>query len=179
MKRQMKTQEIKGEGIILKPLTEADIEAIFKLRSNPETGKYTGMVPYADIPRAERFVKGVMADVQAMEVCFWGVFLSEEKSLVGTACLWNFSEDGKKGEVGYELMPEVQGRGIAQSAVACVCQYAFETLGLETLEAITHEENQPSLKLLEKSGFTNEGHYNNHFPDSDEPKEMLLYTRHK
>ena len=74
-------------------------------------------------------------------------------SLVGTICLWNFSDDKKTAETGYELMPSYQGKGIMDEALGEMINYAFGKLKLHAIDAFTHRENKASAKLLEKQGF--------------------------
>jgi ribosomal-protein-alanine N-acetyltransferase len=67
--------------------------------------------------------------------------------------LWNISREENKAEVGYELLPDFQGKGIAQEAMLVVLDYGFNIMLLNKIEAYTHKENSASQKLLEKFGF--------------------------
>ncbi|MFM9949131.1 MAG: GNAT family N-acetyltransferase; N-acetyltransferase, partial [Saprospiraceae bacterium] len=73
--------------------------------------------------------------------------------LIGTICLWNFSEDKTQAELGYELKPVFQGLGLMDEAVKSVLVYSFESIGIQTLCAFTHHNNNASRRLLEKNGF--------------------------
>ena len=42
-------------------------------------------------------------------------------------------------------------------AFSKIVEFAFETLGIETIEAFTHKENQNSTKLLQKYNFEETG----------------------
>ena len=46
---------------------------------------------------------------------------------------------------------------LARNAVMNVCKYAFESLKLQRLEAVTFENNKRSINLLKKIGFKHEG----------------------
>lgn len=67
--------------------------------------------------------------------------------------MWNLNEEENKAEVGYELLPDFQGKGIAQEALSAVITFGFEVMKLKTIEAYTHKENLKSTKLLEKFNF--------------------------
>jgi ribosomal-protein-alanine N-acetyltransferase len=43
-------------------------------------------------------------------------------------------------------------------AVAGFLPYAFDTLRLHRVEAVTQPDNQPSIRVLEKTGFIREGY---------------------
>lgn len=61
------------------------------------------------------------------------------------------------GTVGYWMGAPHAGRGIMTEAAGLVAGFAFATLGLHRLEASCLPENTPSIRLLEKVGFTREG----------------------
>jgi len=52
---------------------------------------------------------------------------------MGTICLFGFSEELKKGEIGYELLAEYHGQGIMIAATKNVTDYAFRTLKPKTI----------------------------------------------
>jgi RimJ/RimL family protein N-acetyltransferase len=85
---------------------------------------------------------------------YWAVTLSNSPKLIGTVCLWNFNNKGTKAEIGYELHPDFQGKGIMQEAVKEVINYGFNRLKLSLISAYTHQDNSKSIMLLEKNGFT-------------------------
>ncbi len=58
-----------------------------------------------------------------------------------------------KAEIGYELLPGYQGKGLMQEAASKVLEFGFQHIGLDSLEAYTHTENQSSTRLLEKLNF--------------------------
>ena len=67
--------------------------------------------------------------------------------------MWNFSQDNKKAEVGYDLNPLFQRKGIMSEALKNIIAFGFNELRLNKIEAFTHKENESSKNLLEKNGF--------------------------
>ncbi|MDF9748604.1 ribosomal-protein-alanine N-acetyltransferase [Arthrobacter sp. ES3-54] len=59
--------------------------------------------------------------------------------------------------LGYWVDKERAGRGIAPTAVAMATDYCFGTLGLHRMEINIRPENAPSLRVVEKLGFRDEG----------------------
>ena len=59
----------------------------------------------------------------------------------------------KIAEVGYDLNPIFQRKGIMSEALNKVINFGFNELGLDNIEAYTHIQNENSKKLLEKNGF--------------------------
>ncbi|WP_448212404.1 GNAT family N-acetyltransferase [Colwellia sp. MEBiC06753] len=62
-------------------------------------------------------------------------------------------------EVGFTVAPQYQGKNIATQAVSCFLDYAFGQLNCHRITAITDTRNIASVKLLEKLGFRQEGHF--------------------
>jgi RimJ/RimL family protein N-acetyltransferase len=85
--------------------------------------------------------------------------LKETGMLVGDCALKIEEHDERQAEIGYTLSRPYQGRGIASEAVACVLEYAFVTLGLHRVVAVTACENAASVALLERLGQRREGHF--------------------
>jgi RimJ/RimL family protein N-acetyltransferase len=57
-------------------------------------------------------------------------------------------------DIGFALLPEFWNKGFAFEAADAVLQDARDRLGLQTILAITSLDNDPSIKLLERLGFT-------------------------
>jgi RimJ/RimL family protein N-acetyltransferase len=55
-------------------------------------------------------------------------------------------------EVGYHVLPALQGRGYATEAAAASRDFARDVLGATRLIAIIHPENRPSQRVAEKIG---------------------------
>jgi RimJ/RimL family protein N-acetyltransferase len=60
-------------------------------------------------------------------------------------------------EIGYSLLPVFQKQGYALEAVAALLEWAFRHEEVDRVVAETLPELAPSIRLLEKSGFTNIG----------------------
>ncbi|WP_436856602.1 GNAT family N-acetyltransferase [Citrobacter tructae] len=59
----------------------------------------------------------------------------------------------QEADIGYCVIPEAQGKGIASEAVRAVCEYAFRDAGVNAVNAWVLAENHGSVRLLEKQGF--------------------------
>lgn len=59
--------------------------------------------------------------------------------------------------LGYWVDQSRAGRGIAPTAVAMATDHCFATLGLHRMEINIRPENAPSLRVVEKLGFRDEG----------------------
>lgn len=59
----------------------------------------------------------------------------------------------KKGEIGYWLSSEYQGRGIVTNSVLKLCQYAFDELNLQYVDLIVATENGKSARVAQNAKF--------------------------
>lgn len=144
---------LKTEKLTLRQLRSSDENEVFTLRSNDSVRKYLDRKPSKSINDARNFIKIINEIIQRNESVYWVITLAGNDKLIGTICLFNFSEDHLKAEIGYELLPGFQGKGIMQEAVAQVVHFGFQYIGLNLIKACTHSENQSSTRLLEKLNF--------------------------
>lgn len=141
------------ERLILRKLTPTDEQVIFALRSNMEVNKYLDRPFCNSIEDARNFIDKINENINQNKAFYWAITLANKNILVGTICLFGFSEEHKNCEIGYELLPNYQSQGIMKEAVEKVMDYAFNTLQVETIEAFVHKNNLSSIKLLEKFSF--------------------------
>jgi ribosomal-protein-alanine N-acetyltransferase len=74
--------------------------------------------------------------------------------IVGQIILWNFQEKYVKScSISYWVIKEFTNMGVGTSAVNLVCEYAFNELGVDEIDATIQPENTPSIKLIEKLKF--------------------------
>ena len=88
-----------------------------------------------------------------MQALYWGITLRDKNILIGTICLYGFSDENDNCEIGYELLTDFQGQGIMMEAVEKVIDYAFNTIKVKKIDAFFHRNNQRSIRLLEKFSF--------------------------
>jgi len=139
--------------LVLRRLELEDKEQLFALRSDPEVNKYLHRDAPVDHDAVTAHIEKVNNGIRDNKWFYWVVSMKGKPELIGTICLWNFSEDRKTAELGYEMRPEFQNRGIMTEALAALLEYGFDTLELDFMEAFTHEHNEPSIHLLRKFGF--------------------------
>ena len=147
------------ERLTLRQLVIADEQEIFTLRSDGEINKYLDRQVSNTIDDARNFINKVNENINKSDSLYWAITLSDKNILVGTICLFGFSDENDKCEIGYELLTNFQGQGIMKEAVEKVIDYAFNTIKVHKIEAVFHKDNQSSIKLLKKFSFS----------DSNEP----------
>jgi ribosomal-protein-alanine N-acetyltransferase len=61
------------------------------------------------------------------------------------------------------LHPSYQGKGIMKEALTEVISYGFNVMKLHSIAAQVSPKNEPSVRLLEASGFKREGYFKEDF----------------
>ena len=54
------------------------------------------------------------------------------------------------------MHPDFQGKGLMQEAIPPILEYGFDIMKLEIIEAVPHENNAASIRILEKNNFQRE-----------------------
>jgi [ribosomal protein S5]-alanine N-acetyltransferase len=144
---------LKTERLTLRQLSVNDDKEIFALRSDKQVNKYIDRDPSNTIEDARKFIHKIAEVIKQNEGIYWAITLTSNDKLVGTICLFNFSNENDQAEIGYELLPTFQGQGIMQEATSKVIAFGLDAIGLKTIEAYTHLENENSSNLLKKFNF--------------------------
>jgi ribosomal-protein-alanine N-acetyltransferase len=144
---------LKTERLTLRQLASSDADEIFALRSDGMVNKYLDRKPCRSIDDAKTFIQAINENIQKNNSIYWAITLSDTDKLIGTICLFDFSNGHLKAEIGYELLPGFQKKGIMQEAISEVISFGKQHIGLSSIEAFTHAENQSSIRLLEKFNF--------------------------
>lgn len=152
MKSQSTFPVLTSGRLLLRQLVLEDAGEIVKLRSDEQVNKYLDRPETTNYNEAVEFIKKIEAGSNNKSP-YWAISLKDAPKLIGTICLWNVNPQDASIEIGYELHPDYQRKGIMQEALTAVIAYAFETLNYQTIVAFTHEANQLSIALLERSNF--------------------------
>jgi ribosomal-protein-alanine N-acetyltransferase len=159
--------KLETEKLILKDINESHVEDILKIRSNEVINQFVQRKSPKNNYDALQFILTIKERTQNNQTYYWGISLKDQTHLIGTICLWNFSEDRKTAEVGYELLPDHHRKGIMSEALTAVLNYGFNQLHLQEIVAMTNTSNENSKGLLLKHDFVlEEGRKDEGFTDN-------------
>jgi ribosomal-protein-alanine N-acetyltransferase len=147
---------LETELLFLRQIEASDCDEVLFLRSDVEINKFIERPEHRKTKNkadAIKFIKQINEAFKINKSVSWGITLKNNPKLIGSICLWNFFEDSKIAEVGYDLNPDFQGKGIMSEALRSVVDYGLSELKFEKIEAFTHKKNESSKKLLETNGF--------------------------
>jgi len=160
-----------SQRLRLRRLTSEDVQEIYNLRSNESVNLHLDRKPAQSVDDARIFIEKINAFIDRNEGLYWAICLKENPRLIGTICYFDFSETEESAEIGYELHPFYQHKGIMHEALSVVLPFGFQTLGLKSIIAVLSVKNENSIRLLEKNRFRLE-------PVGAKPEDnMVKYVR--
>ncbi|MDQ0067299.1 GNAT family N-acetyltransferase [Chryseobacterium lathyri] len=159
--------KLETERLLLKEISESHTEDILRIRSNEVINQFVQRNSPKNNYDALQFILTIKERTQNNQTVYLGITCKNQSNLIGTICLWNFSEDRKTAEVGYELLPDYHRKGIMSEALKAVLDYGFNELHLQEILAFTSKLNENSKSLLLKHNFVlEEGRTDDGFPDN-------------
>lgn len=129
---------------------------------------------------SKHFAKKKRQEFDAKEEFLFTVKPRESRKVIGLVYIKELDWEKKQGELAYCIDYNYEGKGISSAVVSELTDYAFSSLGLETLQIIVHKTNLASVKLAEKCKFIRIKTLPEEYtPRSGKPMDMELYERYK
>jgi [ribosomal protein S5]-alanine N-acetyltransferase len=139
--------------LTLRAITAEDQADLHRLRSDERVNRYTYGKVYHTVEDIVKFMERTQQNLLEQSCIYWAITLTDEQKLIGTMCLFNFSPENGRIEIGYELHPDYHRKGIVQEAFVPVIDFGFRAMQAYTIEALPYAANSASVNLLEKFSF--------------------------
>ena len=144
-----------GDGATLRRLEMSDLEDVWAA-VDASRERLEPWMPWIDATRTiddqRRWLESVVHDQGSLEG--GGVFV-DDRYVGGAGLTWDPFH--LKGEIGYWIVGEFEGRGIVTRAVRALLDVGFHEVGLHRIEIHAGVENTRSRAIPERLGFTLEG----------------------
>jgi len=129
---------------------------------------------------AQIFVDKKSKQFEKKEEFLFTIKQSETRYFAGIIYIKELNWNKKQGEFAYCIGYTFERRGITSKAIKVLSEYAFNDLGLETLQIITHKENLASVNVALNNKFEWQKTLKNEFtPVGEQPLDMELYELYK
>ncbi|MCZ3389970.1 MAG: GNAT family N-acetyltransferase [Actinomycetia bacterium] len=132
-------------------LADADIAVVVRAAQDPDIARYSSVGSAKTPEEAERWIR--TRDVP--DRLDWVITTSTQ--LLGRVSLAHIDSTDGVAELGYWLLPEHRGRGLASAAVGTVEQHAFGPVRLGRLTIRHESQNDRSCLLAQRRGYLTEG----------------------
>ncbi|UYZ58837.1 GNAT family N-acetyltransferase [Hymenobacter latericus] len=170
--------ELRTKRLCLRRMLPTDAAALLRLRSDERVMRYFDREPMSTEEQALELIRSIDESIAKNQGVMWGICLPpDESEIVGTIGPWNITAEHYRAELGYLLHPDLWGQGLMGEALDEVCRYAFEDLGLHSLEANVNPNNAASRRLLEKHGFVQEAYFRENFYHNGQFHDSVIYSR--
>ncbi len=144
--------------LLLRKITNDDVEEILLLRGNPETMKYIPRPLAKTKENALEHIATIEDKIENNEGINWAITFKNNTKLIGIIGHYKIKPENYRSEIGYMLLPAFHGQGIMSEAINEVVNYGFNTLQLHSIEAVIDPRNFASEKILQKNKFVKEAH---------------------
>jgi RimJ/RimL family protein N-acetyltransferase len=164
---------LRVDELLLRPPTVADVPSIAPAFLDPAVGGEAGL-PKLTEPQIRTFIEEQLAEHQASGRLF-PLLVVDGDAIVGGTSLNNYDPFRDRVEIGYWLLPEGRGRGIATRVTRALAEHAFY-VGVLRVEAVVRPANKPSIRVLERAGFTREGVLRSLLRHEDGRADAILFS---
>jgi len=163
-----------GARVQLRPLRAGDADDLFAVHSDPRVMRYWSHAPWTDRAQAAARIAQLAHDRANAEFYTWASTLADDR-LIGTVSLFAVNRGQRRGEIGYALAASQWGRGYATEGLRLAIAHAFDSIGLERLEADIDPRNEASCRLVERVGFLREGLLRQRWRVAGEVTDSAMY----
>lgn len=154
----MITDPPRVDGFELRALSEADVDGLMDLFSDPEVCTFLDIEPLQTEFEALDIIDWAEAQAAQGLGVRWGVRRAGDARLIGTVGFNRIELGrGRWGEIAYDLARDQWGRGVMSTVLPAVIARGFTDFGLLRLEAMVTVGNERSCALLGRMGFRLEG----------------------
>lgn len=170
---------LRGEGVYLRPPEMRDYEpwSVLRAASRPFLVPWEPTWPGDDLTRGafRRRLRRSHQEIANDEAYPFLIF-RDNGVLVGGLTLGQVKRGVvQSGTLGYWIGAPHARQGLMSAAVRAVIGYGFTTLRLHRIEASCLPHNRASIRLLERTGFTNEGYARAYLRINEVCQDHLLY----
>lgn len=149
--------QIETAKLILKNYSENDLVNVHILKSDPMVWKFSTKVATAKLEDAKIHLENVLKNYAENKCDFQALFLKDTGEYIGEAGILSFNKECNRMVLGYNLLTRFWENGYATEITKALVKHLFEVEKVERIEALVGNGNIASRKVLEKSGFIQEG----------------------
>lgn len=160
----------KTDRIVIREQTVEDIDDLYEMYKDESTTKYMDNL-YEDRDEEIQYMKDYIShQYRFCEYGIWTIVDANNGEYIGRAGVSNRASYDEL-ELGYVITPRYRNKGYANEACTRIIEYMKDNYDIDSIIAFTLQENEASVALLKKLGFTNEDRA------IIDGKEHLLYRR--
>lgn len=168
---------IETARLVLRPLSEADLDAMLAYRSLDSVARFQFWEPHSRAMMQEalaRMLEAATAEPRMENVL--AVIRRDTGALIGDVVLMIRDTAARQGEIGFTFHPDHTGHGFATEAAGAMMALGFGALGLHRIFGRCDALNESSFRLMERLGMRREAHFREHAIFKGRWDEELYYA---
>lgn len=171
----MNHETLVTDRLILRKLSQESFNYIFAHLSELELMEFLGIdEEELGIQRA-KFEGGL--STHNRKFVHFQLIENESMKVIGWCGFHTWYTDHHRAEIGYGMnSDEFKGKGFMSEALKPILEYGFKEMNLHRIEALVAPYNKPSLKLIQKFNFRQEGHLKKHYFVNGVPEDSLFFA---
>lgn len=166
---------IETDRLQLKAITPTFIHHLFNNKSKEEMISFFGFDEQGFEKYKEMHEKGM----ETYQISFlFFLLISKQTNLpIGECGFHTWNKKHNRAELFYSLRADEHKRkGFMTEAIPVILRYGFEQMALHRVEALIAGWNEPSLKLINKYGFTKEGIMREDYFENGKHEDSICFS---
>lgn len=143
-------------NIGFRPIEEADLEILRRLRNDMSTFLNLGTVDMASLQGQQTWWKRDLYSARDQRLTLVQI---DTKEVIGVLRITGIDHENANCEVGLDLVLEKRGQGLGKASYGCVLEYLFNQKNMHMVYVRVAEFNTDASKLYETLGFERTGFY--------------------
>ena len=140
----------------LRPFRASDLKALHALYGDADNLRYWGTDPSRGLEESRKVLRWHLG-FRPRHYVLWAIEERKSGRLIGMINYHRRDLREKRVEVGWLILPALQGKGYMTEAGRALLRHLFDDLGVHKVEALIRPENEPSAALARRLGFRLEG----------------------
>jgi RimJ/RimL family protein N-acetyltransferase len=167
--------ELASGRVRLRELRLTDAPSLAEMLGSAEVGEHLSPGP-ASVAETEKFIAWTRRARRAGRYICFGVTTKSADKAVGLFQMWPLEPSFRTAEWGFALGHRHWGSGLFETAARLVTRFAFETLGVQRLEARSAVDNVRGNGALKKLGAVSEGVLRKCFLANGEYRDHVMWS---
>jgi len=147
-----------SNGIFIKNLEKRDLKAFFEFVEKGRSN-FENWIPFVSNTTSLEIAKGKIDTylelVRDGEAYFWCLWNGD--TIIGLVLIKDIDTNARTAEIGYMIDKEHEGKGIIRESCKLMIDFLFNELKMNKIVLCCDEENEKSIGLAKRFGFSLEG----------------------
>jgi [ribosomal protein S5]-alanine N-acetyltransferase len=141
-----------SDRLLLRQVQPCDVESLYQCLNDPSVTRYMAFRPETSSSK-ERLARYFADCNDALTSLHFTILLREDCQFAGLCSFQRWNEREGTASLGYMIVPQLWGSGIATEAARTLLEFGFSDLLMSVVYASCEGGNLASRRVLEKCGF--------------------------